>query len=55
MTMVNKEVAMTISNMVDFGTDIKASSIALSGALASIVIWATAAWYLASQLLKVML
>lgn len=45
MTMVNKEVAMTISNMVDFGTDIKASSIALSGALASIVIWATAAWY----------
>ena len=45
MTMVNKEVAMTISNMVDFGTDIKASSIALSGALASIVVWATAAWY----------
>ena len=36
---------MTISNMVDFGTDIRASSIALSGALASIVIWATAAWY----------
>ena len=46
---------MTISNMVDFGTDIKASSIALSGALASIVIWATAAGILASQLLKVML
>jgi len=45
MTMVNKSVAMTISNMVDFGTDIRASSIALSGALASIVIWATAAWY----------
>ena len=45
MTLINKSVAMTISNMVDFGTDIKASSIALSGALASIVIWATAAWY----------
>jgi len=45
MTMINKSVAMTISNMVDFGTDIQASSIALSGALASIVIWATAAWY----------
>lgn len=45
MTMINKSVAMTISNMVDFGTDIQASSIALSGALASIVIWSTAAWY----------
>jgi PiT family inorganic phosphate transporter len=45
MTIINKSVAMTISNMVDFGTDIRASSIALSGALASIVIWATAAWY----------
>jgi len=45
MTLINKSVAMTISNMVDFGTDVKASSIALSGALASIVIWATAAWY----------
>jgi PiT family inorganic phosphate transporter len=45
MTLINKQVAMTISNMVDFGTDIKASSVALSGALASIVIWATAAWY----------
>ncbi len=45
MTLVNKSVAMTISNMVDFGTDMRASSIALSGALSSIVIWATAAWY----------
>ena len=45
MTLISKEVAMTISNMVDFGTDIRASSVALSGALASIVIWATAAWY----------
>ncbi len=45
MTMINRSVAMTISNMVSFGSDIRASSIALSGALASIVIWATAAWY----------
>lgn len=45
MTTINKSVAMTISNMVDFGTDAGAGSIALSGALASIVIWATAAWY----------
>jgi len=45
MTMINQSVAVTISNMVDFGTDTHASSIALSGALASIVIWATAAWY----------
>jgi PiT family inorganic phosphate transporter len=45
MTMINRSVAMTISNMVDFGTDPKISSIALSGALASIVIWATAASY----------
>jgi len=45
MTMISSKVALTISNMVDFGTDVKASSIALSGALASIVIWATAAWY----------
>ena len=36
MTLINKQVAMTISNMVDFGTDIKASSVALSGALASV-------------------
>ena len=39
MTMINR------SDMVSFGSDIRASSIALSGALASIVIWATAAWY----------
>ncbi len=45
MTMINRSVAMTISNMVDFGSDPKISSIALSGALASIVIWATAASY----------
>lgn len=45
MTMINSSVAMTISNMVDFGTDVKASAIALCAALFAIVIWATAAWY----------
>lgn len=43
MTMINKSVVMTISNMVDFGTDTRAGSIALCGALTSIVVWATAA------------
>lgn len=45
MTLITKNVAMTISNMVDFGDNFQESSLALSGALASIVIWATAAWY----------
>jgi len=45
MTMINTNVVVTISNMVDFGGDPHAASIALMGALASIVIWATAAWY----------
>jgi len=45
MTMINTNVVVTISNMVDFGGDPHAASVALMGALASIVIWATAAWY----------
>ena len=45
MTLINKSVVATISNMVDFGNEIRASSVALSAALASIVIWATAAWW----------
>lgn len=45
MTMINTNVVVTISNMVDFSGDSHAASIALMGALASIVIWATAAWY----------
>ncbi len=45
MTLVNKTVAQTIYNMVDFGGDPKNSLIALCAALVSIVIWATAAWW----------
>ncbi len=45
MTLINTNVVVTISNMVDFSGNSHAASIALMGALASIVIWATAAWY----------
>lgn len=45
MTSVNASVAFTIYNMVDFGGDAHLSLIALCAAMASIVIWATAAWY----------
>ncbi|MEA4811583.1 MAG: inorganic phosphate transporter [Anaerolineaceae bacterium] len=45
MTLINKNVAFTISNMVDFGTNAQASTIALSAALFAIVLWATVAWY----------
>ncbi len=45
MTLINTNVVITISNMVDFSGNSHAASIALMGALASIVIWATAAWY----------
>lgn len=45
MTAINKSVAMTIYNMVDFGGDAHLSLIALCAAMAAIVIWATAAWY----------
>ncbi len=45
MTSLNASVAMTISNMVDFGDDARQSLIALCAAMAAIVIWATAAWY----------
>lgn len=45
MTVLNASVAMTIYNMVDFGDDAHAALIALSAAMAAIVIWATAAWY----------
>ena len=45
MSSVNASVAMTICNMVDFGTDANAAMIALCAAMVAIVIWATAAWY----------
>jgi inorganic phosphate transporter, PiT family len=45
MTMINKAVAQTIYNMVDFGDNTKYALIALCAALFAIVVWATAAWY----------
>lgn len=45
MTLINKSVVATISNMVDFGTDSTVGTIALCAALFSIVLWATSAWY----------
>lgn len=44
MTYFNKEVALTIMNMVDFGEDYGNALIALCAALFAIVVWATAAW-----------
>lgn len=45
MTLINSKVAMTIKNMVNFGNDNGAALIALSAAMAAIVIWAVGAWY----------
>lgn len=45
MTLISRSVVVTISNMVDFGSDPKVSTIALCAALFAIVTWATAAWY----------
>jgi PiT family inorganic phosphate transporter len=44
MTMINKAVAQTIYNMVDFGDNTHYALIALCAALFAIVVWATAAW-----------
>lgn len=44
MTMLNAKVAMTIYNMVDFGSETGEATIALCAALFAIVVWATAAW-----------
>ena len=45
MTMLNSTVAMTITNMVNFGGHNEEALIALCAALFAIVIWAVAAWY----------
>ena len=45
MTAINASVAMTIYNMVDFGSNAHEALIALCAAMAAIVVWATAAWY----------
>ena len=44
MTIINSKVALTIYNMVDFGTNAQEASVALCAALFAIVVWATAAW-----------
>lgn len=44
MSIINKSVAQTIYNMVDFGDKTDYALIALCAALFAIVIWATAAW-----------
>ena len=45
MTVVNATVAMTIYNMVDFGSNSGEALVALCAALFAIVVWATAAWW----------
>ncbi|MGN0332480.1 MAG: anion permease [Lachnospiraceae bacterium] len=45
MTMINSTVAMTITNMVNFGDDSSTALIALCAALFSIVVWSIFAWY----------
>lgn len=44
MTAITSKVAMTIYNMVDFGTNTQDATISLCAALFAIVVWATAAW-----------
>lgn len=45
MSLLNTRVAMTISNMVNFGGNHKDAMVALCAAMAAIVIWAVGAWY----------
>ena len=44
MTAFNATVAMTIKNMVNFGTDTRLASTALCAALCAIILWAVVAW-----------
>ncbi|MDL2323591.1 inorganic phosphate transporter [Ruminococcaceae bacterium OttesenSCG-928-A16] len=45
MTFINKTVAETIYNMVDFGNNSHDALVALCAAMVAIVVWATAAWW----------
>ena len=45
MSIVNSNVAITITKMVDFGTNSHEAIVALSAALFAIVVWATLAWF----------
>ena len=44
MTSINKTVAQTIYNMVDFGDNSREALVALCAAMVAIVVWAVAAW-----------
>ena len=48
MTLINSTVAMTITNMVNFGGNSETALIALCAALVAIVLWAVIAWYFGS-------
>lgn len=45
MTLINSQVAETISNIVSFGDNVQAAQVALASSLFAIVVWAVAAWY----------
>ena len=45
MTLINRKIAETIYNMVDFGGDSQQSLIALMAAMVAIIVWGTVAWY----------
>ena len=45
MTLLNRSVAFTIANMVDFGSNVRNALTALCAAMIAIVIWACAAWW----------
>ena len=45
MSTINATVAMTIKNMVNFGTNYGEATIGLCAALFAIIVWAVAAWY----------
>lgn len=45
MTAINKTVAETIYNMVDFGSDPHSALVALCAAMVAIVLWAVIAWF----------
>ena len=46
MTMINANVASTIYNMVDFGTDTRAATVAICAALFAIIVWSFTSWRL---------
>ena len=45
MSKINDSVAVTVSNIIDFGGDTEKASVALAASLFSIVFWAVLAWY----------